>query len=85
MRTIILVSLFSMLVVSKLFAEVETRFNGNYVEIYWENPTGINIDYFVIEKSKNGIKFKEFQTIPYSNNENTKMNFYPCPPQSIKN
>tara|TARA_B100000809_G_C15078044_1_gene508601 strand:+ start:52 stop:657 length:606 start_codon:yes stop_codon:yes gene_type:complete len=70
---VILIQLFF---ITTLIAKVETNYNGEYVEISWDNPFYINIDYFIIEKSNNGKNYKEINTVPASNTNKTKKFFY---------
>jgi len=62
--------------ITTLLAKVETNYNGKYVEISWDNPFYINIDYFVIEKSNNGKNYKEINTVAAANPDKTKKFFY---------
>jgi hypothetical protein len=58
MKTISLV-LIQILFINSLFSEVKAEYNNNTVGISWANPLHIDVDYFVIEKSKSGKKYKE--------------------------
>lgn len=59
MKTILL--LFTQLFFSSfLFSEIKANYNGNKVDIYWTlSNADANIDHVVIERSKNGVYFKE--------------------------
>ncbi len=48
-------------------AQVETHYNGKFVEISWVNPKTVSIDYFIVEKSNNGKNYKELITVPKQN------------------
>ena len=50
-----------------LNAQVETNYNGKFVEVTWVNPKNVSIDYFIIEKSNNGKNYKELLTVPKQN------------------
>ena len=61
---IILSLLIQLIFISSLFSKVEAVYINNKVQISWNNPKHIEVNYFVLERSKNGIKFKEIQKIP---------------------
>ena len=67
MKTILLL-IVQLFLISSLFSEVTAVYNNDKVEISWNNPLHIKVDYFVIERSKTGKKFKAIQKI------NTKEN-----------
>lgn len=48
---------------SNCFAVVHANYNDDRVEISWNNPKHIQVDYFVIERSKDGESFKPIQTV----------------------
>jgi len=62
MKTISLL-LAQILFTATLFSQVKAGYNNNTVGISWANPLHIDVDYFVIEKSKSGTKFKEVMTV----------------------
>jgi len=68
--------LIHLLFINSLFSEIKASYNNNVVGISWANPLHIDIDYFVIEKSKNGNKFNEIMKINGSENLNTSMAYY---------
>ncbi len=75
MKTIFL--LFAQLLfVSSSFSEINAIYNNDNVEISWNNPKHIKVDYFVIERSKNGIKFKEILTIDATANNGSTIEYY---------
>jgi hypothetical protein len=62
--------------IHSLFSEIKATYNDNVVGISWANPLHIDIDYFVIEKSKKGKHFKEVMKINGSKNLNTSMAYF---------
>ncbi|PJB15502.1 MAG: hypothetical protein CO118_03350 [Flavobacteriales bacterium CG_4_9_14_3_um_filter_32_8] len=75
MKTIVL--LFSQLMfISSSFSEVKAVYNNDKVEISWTNPTGIQVNYFVIERSKNGKNFENILQVKGSQNENKLIEYY---------
>ena len=69
---IILSLLIQLIFISSLFSKVEAVYINNKVQISWNNPKHIEVDYFVLERSKNGIKFNDIQKIyAVNNNGNT--------------
>jgi len=66
-----------------LFAEINVNYKGKQVEIEWSTSTNAKIDYFIIERSKNGKYFKAIRKIK-SGEPNT--NYYEVdyhPPKKI--
>ncbi|MBL7934273.1 MAG: T9SS type A sorting domain-containing protein [Bacteroidia bacterium] len=49
--------------------------NGNKVDINWTTATEINNDYFVIEKSKNGINFETLTKLDAAGNSTSIINY----------
>jgi len=49
-------------------AQINAFYNKNHVDISWSHSDIRNINYFVIEKSKNGKYFKPFLKVTNSNN-----------------
>ena len=50
--------------------------NDNKVEISWNNPLGVEIDYFVIERSKKGYLFKEIIKIETGKNKSSSIEYF---------
>ncbi len=71
--TLLLIQLF---LINSLFSEVKATYNHKVVGISWANPLHIDVDYFVIEKSKTGKKFKEILKVEGSSNLNTSIAYY---------
>lgn len=75
MKTILL--LFTQLTfISASFSEVRAVYNHDKVEISWTNPASIKIAYFVVERSKNGKKFKAIIQVEGSKKENNLIEYY---------
>lgn len=74
MKTILALSI-QLLFISSLFSNVETVYNDDKVQISWNNPKHIEIDYFVLERSKNGVKFKEMKKIDTFNNNGSTIEY----------
>lgn len=70
------VLLIHLLFINSLFSETKASYNNNVVGISWANPLHIDIDFFVIEKSKNGKKFNEIMKIKGAENLNTSIAYY---------
>lgn len=72
---ILYVALFlsSFLSVNSSIAEVKAVYNNNTVEVSWMNPLHVEIDYFIIERSKKGRYYKEILKVdgPKKNLEST--------------
>lgn len=62
MRVILLIVTY-FIFTSSLFSEIRGNYKGNYVEIYWSEPDDILLEYFIIERSKNGRYFKPIMKI----------------------
>ncbi|MDB4533367.1 hypothetical protein N9242_00740 [Vicingaceae bacterium] len=75
MKTFLLL-IAQLFLINSLFSEVRATYNNNVVGISWANPLHIDIDYFVIEKSKNGKKFKEVLKIKGTTNLNKSIAYY---------
>ena len=60
---IISILLVQVLFANPLFSEIKAEYSDNTVGISWANPLHIDVDYFVIEKSKSGNKYKEVMTV----------------------
>ncbi len=75
MKTISLL-LFQLFLIPSLFSEIKATYNENIVGISWANPLHIDVDYFVIEKSKTGNNFKEIMKIDGSENLNNSIAYY---------
>ncbi len=65
-----------LLFISYSFAEVRAVYKDDRVVISWTNPTNIKIDYFVIERSKNGKKFKELIKVEGFNSNSGLTEYY---------
>lgn len=72
----ILFLVLNLTLINALFSEVKATYKGDVVGISWANPLHIDIDYFVIEKSKKGKFFKEVLKVQGSENLNTSMAYY---------
>ncbi len=59
-----------------VFSQVKAVYLENKVGISWANPLHIDVDYFVIEKSKTGKYFKEIIKVDGSKNLNTSIAYY---------
>ncbi|MBL4593292.1 MAG: hypothetical protein JKX68_05675 [Flavobacteriales bacterium] len=62
--------------ISTSFSEIKANYNIDRVEISWDNPKHIEVDYFVIERSRNGGKFKEILKIKATNNLGDFIEYY---------
>ncbi|PCJ22961.1 MAG: hypothetical protein COA97_12585 [Flavobacteriales bacterium] len=62
--------------ISSLFSEVRAIYNDDKVEISWTNPLYIEVDYFVIERSKNGKNFKKIMKIDGSKSNKINIEYY---------
>lgn len=60
---IILLLCTQLIFISSSFSEVKAIYNNDKVEISWSNPAHMNVDYFIIERSKNGKHFKEIMKV----------------------
>lgn len=58
-------------IINKIDAQISASYNNNRVEISWTHSDIKNINYFVIEKSKNGKYFKPFLKIECNNKSYT--------------
>jgi hypothetical protein len=59
------------------FSEVKAFYNdNNKVEISWTNPSHMNVDYFIIERSKNGNSFKEILKVDGSENNGSLIEYF---------
>jgi hypothetical protein len=67
--------LIQLIFISSLFSKVEAVYINNKVQISWNNPKHIEVDYFVLERSKNGIRFKEIQKIDAVNNNGNTIEY----------
>lgn len=77
MKISILVSLFLQLtMISSAFSEVKAFYINDKVEISWNNPLEIEIDYFIIERSKNGQYFKEISKVNVGKNKSSSIQYY---------
>lgn len=56
------------LFITSLFAQKVSDNSTDKVEISWKNPNHTEVDYIVLERSKNGEKFKAIKTIESNNN-----------------
>lgn len=56
MKLIIIICLF---ITSTSYARINAIYNNDKVEITWTNPKDIKVDYFTIQRSKNGKHFKD--------------------------
>jgi len=75
MKTLLLFSI-QILFISTSFSEVKAIYNYDKVEISWSNPAHINVDYFVIERSKNGKTFKEVLKVDGAKNNGSSIEYY---------
>lgn len=62
--------------INSLFSQVNANYNNDVVGISWANPLKLEIDYFVIEKSKNGNKFKELMKIEGSKKLDNSISYF---------
>ena len=61
---------------NSLFSEVNAVYNDDKVEISWSNPLHIKVDYFVIERSKDGRYFKEILNVNASENNGSSIEYF---------
>jgi len=74
MKNFFLIS-FCLLLSLPSFSEVKAVYNNDKVEISWTNPLFIEIDYFVIERSKNGKNFNEIQKVEGTKNQKIPLEY----------
>lgn len=75
MKTILLLCT-QLIFISSSFSQVEAVYIDDKVQISWNNPKHIEVDYFVIERSKNGMKFKEILKIDAINNNGNTIEYH---------
>jgi len=58
---------------SSLFSEIRATYNNDQVEIWWTNPTHIKVDFFVVERSKNGSHFEQVILVDGPKHNNSRL------------
>ena len=76
MKNIVLISIAYLFTTCLTNASVTAIYNNDVVEITWSNPYHTNIDYFVVERSKNARVFSEVVRVDGPLDHNTIHDYY---------
>ena len=67
-----------------LFSEVIAIYNDGNVEISWSTPEQIQVDYYVIERSRNGRKYKVIRKVDVPKNNSGSIDYYEIDSHPLK-